>query len=50
MRVILARAWGWNYDAPEPFRIRRVRLYPLTLAADGTPAAPEEGVALVDTP
>lgn len=47
MRAVLARAWGWNYDAPEPFRIRRARLYPLTLLADGTPTAPEEAVALV---
>ncbi len=50
MRVILARAWGWNYDAPEPFRIRRARLYPMTLAADGTPGAPEEPVALAARP
>ena len=50
MRVILARAWGWNYDAPEPFRIRRARLYPLTLEADGRPADPGEGVPLVPRP
>jgi probable phosphoglycerate mutase len=48
MRVILARAWGWNYDAPEPFRIRRARLYPLTLMPDGTPTAPGEPVALAE--
>ena len=42
MRVILARAWDWNYDRPEPFRIKRGRLYPLTLLPDGTPTAPEE--------
>jgi probable phosphoglycerate mutase len=42
MRVILARAWGWNYDSPEPFKIKRGRLYPLTLLPDGTPTAPEE--------
>lgn len=47
MRVILARAWGWDYDRPEPFRIRRARLHPLTLAPDGTPTAPEEPVPLV---
>ena len=46
MRVILARAWGWDYDAPEPFRIKRARLYPMTLSADGTPSAPEEAVPL----
>lgn len=50
MRAILARAWGWNFDAPEPFRIKRARLYPLTLAADGTPTEPEEAVRLVARP
>jgi probable phosphoglycerate mutase len=42
MRVILARAWGWNYDSPEPFEIKNGRIYPLTLLPDGTPTAPEE--------
>jgi probable phosphoglycerate mutase len=46
MRVILARAWDWNYDSPEPFRIKRGRLYPLTLLPDGTPTAPEEPARL----
>ena len=50
MRVILARAWGWNYDSPEPFRIKRGRLYPLTLLADGTPAAPEVPARLEPIP
>ncbi|MEO0361985.1 MAG: histidine phosphatase family protein [Pseudomonadota bacterium] len=39
MRVILAKAWGWDFDRPEPFRIKRERIYPVTLAADGTPVA-----------
>ena len=47
MRAILARAWGWDYDRPEPFEIRRARLYPLTLAPDGTPGAPGAPVRLV---
>jgi len=42
MRVVLARAWDWNYDSPEPFKIKRGRLYPLTLLPDGSPTAPEE--------
>jgi probable phosphoglycerate mutase len=42
MRVILARAWDWNYDSPEPFKIKRGRIYPLTLLPDGTPTAPED--------
>jgi probable phosphoglycerate mutase len=41
MRVILARAWDWNYDCPEPFKIKRERLYPLTLLPDGSPTKPE---------
>ena len=50
MRVILARAWGWNYDSPEPFRIKRGWLYALTLLADGTPTAPEEPARLEPIP
>ena len=47
MRVVMARAWGWNYDSPEPFRIRRARLYPMRLGPNGTPLAPGEPVKLV---
>ncbi|MFQ5565024.1 MAG: histidine phosphatase family protein, partial [Paracoccaceae bacterium] len=50
MRVILARAWGWDYDRPEPFKIKRGRLYPLTLLPDGTPTAPEEPARLEPLP
>jgi probable phosphoglycerate mutase len=50
MRVILARAWGWNYDSPEPFRIKRGRIYPLTLLADGTPTEPGEPARLEPIP
>jgi len=46
MRVILARAWDWNYDSPEPFGIKRGRIYPLTLLPDGTPTRPEEPARL----
>lgn len=35
MRVILAKACGWNFDSPEPFRIKRERIYPMTLDAKG---------------
>lgn len=41
MRCILALASGWNYDGPEPFRIKRARLHPLTLAPDGAPGGIE---------
>jgi len=50
MRVIMARAWGWDYDRPEPFRIKRGRLYPMKLAADGAPTAPEEPDRLIPFP
>ena len=50
MRVILARAWGWNYDSPEPFRIKRARIYPLTLLPDGTPTEPEDPARLEPLP
>jgi broad specificity phosphatase PhoE len=50
MRVLLARAWDWNYDVPEPFRIKRGRIYPLTLLPDGTPTAPEEPARLEPVP
>jgi probable phosphoglycerate mutase len=46
MRALLARAWGWDYDRPEPFEIRRGRLYPLALGPDGTPHAPGAPVRL----
>ncbi len=32
MRVLLARAHGWNFDGPAPFRIKRNRLFVLTLS------------------
>lgn len=31
MRVILARAWGWGFAGPAPFRIKRNRLYVVDL-------------------
>lgn len=27
MRMILAKAYGWNFDSPAPFKIKRNRLY-----------------------
>lgn len=47
IRVILAQAWGWDFDRPEPFRIRRGRIHTLRLDAAGAPCAPGEDVALV---
>ncbi|MFS4582131.1 histidine phosphatase family protein [Phaeobacter sp. C3_T13_0] len=41
MRVILARANGWNFDGSAPFQIKRNRLFVVELDADGrlTPVA-----------
>jgi probable phosphoglycerate mutase len=46
MRAILARAWRWDYDRPEPFAIKRARLMPLTLASDGAPRDPAPAIRL----
>lgn len=40
MRVILAQAWGWDFDGPAPFKIKRNRLYIVdmnTMTADPDP-------------
>jgi len=43
MRVVLARATGWNFDGPPPFRVKRDRLYRIgvhqggKLSYDGKP-------------
>lgn len=39
MRVLLARAHGWNFSGPTPFKIKRNRLY--TLSLDGERLTPE---------
>ena len=33
MRVILAKAWGWDFHGPAPFKIKRNRLYIVDLDA-----------------
>lgn len=38
MRVLLARAHGWDFDGPAPFQIKRNRLYLLRLDAAGLTA------------
>jgi probable phosphoglycerate mutase len=47
MRAILARAWGWDYDRPEPFAIKRGRLMAVTLGPDGAPRDPAPPVRLI---
>lgn len=34
MRVLLARAHGWNFDGPAPFKVKRNRLYLLEVTDD----------------
>lgn len=46
MRVIMAKAWGWNFDSPEPFKIKRERIYPITLNALGEPVGHGAAVRL----
>ncbi|MGB0504991.1 MAG: histidine phosphatase family protein [Pikeienuella sp.] len=46
MRVIMAKAWGWDFDCPEPFKIKRERIYPITLDANGVPIDHGEAVRL----
>lgn len=41
MRVLLARAHGWDFAGPAPFRIKRNRLYLLELDGDALHANPE---------
>jgi broad specificity phosphatase PhoE len=48
MRVIMAKAWGWDFDCPEPFKIKRERIYPITLDADGVPIGHGELVRLLE--
>jgi probable phosphoglycerate mutase len=36
MRVILARATGWNFAGPAPFTVKRDRLYRIEVSPDGT--------------
>ena len=35
MRVLLARATGWEFAGPAPFRVKRARLYVLTREPEG---------------
>lgn len=47
MRVILAKAWGWNFNSPEPFSIKRERIYRVVLGDDGTPLRREPETRLI---
>jgi probable phosphoglycerate mutase len=41
MRVLLARAHGWDFDGEAPFRIKRNRLYLLSVDGERLQSAPE---------
>ncbi|WP_420005250.1 histidine phosphatase family protein [Arenibacterium sp. LLYu02] len=41
MRMILARAYGWNFDSPAPFQIKRNRLFVVEIAGDELTPWPE---------
>jgi probable phosphoglycerate mutase len=36
MRVVLARAYGWTFQGPPPFQIKRDRLYIVHVSRNGT--------------
>lgn len=46
MRVVLAIAHGWNFEGPMPFRVKRDRIYGLTIT-DRRPAPDAEPARLI---
>lgn len=42
MRVILAKAYGWDFNGPAPFQIKRNRLYVVELENENLTARPEQ--------
>ncbi len=49
MRVLLARATGWDFSGPVPFQVKRDRLYIIKVKDDGTLAFDDEPVRLIQT-
>ena len=41
MRVLLAQAYGWSFDGPAPFRIKRNRLFVIEIDGDDWRALPD---------
>ncbi len=41
MRVLLARAYGWDFDGPAPFAVKRNRLFVIQIDGDQLTAQPE---------
>jgi len=48
MRVILARATGWDFDGPAPFSVKRDRLYRIDVRTDGRLAFDGMPIRLMD--
>lgn len=47
MRVLLARATGWDFAGPAPFQVKRDRLYIIKVKDDGALAFDDEPVRLI---
>ncbi len=48
MRVLLARATGWEFDGLPPFQVKRDRLYRIDISDDGTLGFDNQPVRLVE--
>ena len=48
MRVLLARAVGWDFDRPEPFKVKRDRLYVIDISDDGVLAFRDAPLRLIE--
>jgi probable phosphoglycerate mutase len=49
MRVLLARATGWDFSGPAPFQVKRDRLHIVERDDDGTLVFDNEPVRLIQT-
>ena len=47
MRVLLARATGWNFSGPAPFQVKRDRLYIIKVKDDGALTFDDEPIRLI---
>ncbi|MEW9806572.1 histidine phosphatase family protein [Mesorhizobium sp. ZMM04-5] len=50
MRVLLARATGWDFEGPPPFRIKRDRLYRIDVQDSGALSHDGSPVRLLEVP
>lgn len=49
MRVVLARATGWDFHGAPPFRVKRDRLYRVDIHDEGTIVFDNEPIRLIET-